>query len=72
MFTPVRHSFALQDVLMFELFQRTYLILFYFHLNQLRNIPAKTYLSGKKRNGLSQRQEGNTLFSGPENELAAI
>ena len=68
MFTPVRHSFALlihkqlsrkatlfQDVLLFELFHKTYLILFYFYLNQLRNFPAKTYRSGKKRIALSQQ-----------------
>ena len=60
-FTLVRHPFALlidkqlsrkatlifQDVLLFELFQETYLILFYFHLTQFKNIPAKTYRSGK-------------------------
>ena len=68
MFTLVRHSFAtlidkqlsrkatllmFQDVLLFELFQRTLpLILFYFHLNQLSNFPTKTYRSE------------NMLFSG--------
>ena len=42
-----------QDVLLFELFQRTLpLILFYFHLNQLSNFPTKTYRSE------------NMLFSG--------
>ena len=33
-----------------------YLILFYFHLNQLGNFPAKTYQSGKKRIARPQRQ----------------
>ena len=75
MFAPVRHSFAsliykqlskkatlmFQDVLLFELFQRTYLIPFYFHINQLRNFPAKTYGSVKKR--IAQRTEGNTQYA---------
>ena len=61
MFTSVRHSFAsltdkkrsrkatlmFQDVLLFEFVKETYLILIYFHLNQLRNVPAISYLSGK-------------------------
>ena len=55
----VRHSFAsliykqlsgkatlmFQDVLLFELIQRTLPNPFLFHLNQLRNFPAKTYSS---------------------------
>ena len=52
-------------VIRFEIFQRTYLNLFYFHLNQLTNFPAKTYQSAKKHIALSQRRESNTLFSGP-------
>ena len=66
MFTQVRHSFSsalidkqlprkatlmFQDALLFELFQRTYLVLFYFHLNQLRIFPAKTYWSLLQRPG---------------------
>ena len=76
MFAPVRHSFAsliykqlskkatlmFQAVLLFELFQRTYLIPFYFHINQLRNFPAKTYSSEKKRIVLAQRQGGQYAF----------
>ena len=78
MFTSVRHSFAslidkklsrkatlmFQDVLLFEFVKQTYLILIYFHLNQLRNVPAKSYLSGKRQFALSQRREGNRFFSG--------
>ena len=68
MFTLVRHSFAFlihkqlsrkttlfQDVLLFKLLHKTYLIVFYFDFNQLRNFPAKTYWSGKKRIALSQQ-----------------
>ena len=39
-----------------------YLIPFYFHLNQLRNFPAKTYRSGKKHIALSQRPGGGIRF----------
>ena len=77
MFTPVKHLFAslidkqlsrkatvmLQDVLLFDVFQQTYLIFFYFHLNVLRNVPAKTYRSGKKRIAFSQRPGGQIRFS---------
>ena len=85
MFTSVWHSFAsiidnqlsrkatlmFQDVSLFELFQQSYLILFYFHLNQVRNYPAKTYGSGKKHITLSQCREGNALFSDPLSSQSA-
>ena len=77
MFTSDRHSFAslidtnlsrkatlmFQDMLLFQFFQQTYLILIYFHLNQLRNVPAISYLSGKAVCPLTAR-EGNRFFSG--------
>ena len=42
-----------------------YQIPFYFHLNQLRNFPAKTYRSVKKRIALAQRLGGQYAFSVP-------
>ena len=35
---------------------------FYFHLNRLRNFPAKTYRSVKKRIALAQRRGGQCAF----------
>ena len=61
-----------QDVLLTSnLSNGHHLILFYFHLNQLRNFPAKTYRSVKKRIALTQRREGNTLLSGPISNQSA-
>ena len=76
MFTTLSHSFAsiinkqlsrkpilmFQDVLLFEIFQQTYLILFYFYLNQLRNVTTKTYQTGKKRIAISHRPRGQYEF----------
>ena len=39
----LKETLIFQDVLFFDIFQRIYLILFYFHSNQLRNVPAKTF-----------------------------
>ena len=60
-----------QDVLLFEIFQQTFLILFYFHLNLLKHFPAKTCRSRKKRFALSQRREGEKAESGPLNNQSA-
>ena len=55
-----------QDVLLFELFIKTYPILFYFHLKSAqKSVPAKTYWSGKKLNGncLKGRQTPSKLVT---------
>ena len=49
-----------QDVLLFELFQRTFFI-FLFFIKIPLNFPDKTYRSVKKRFAIAQR---NTLLSG--------
>ena len=72
LFPPVRHSFAslidkqlsikatLQDVLWFELFQRTYLI-----LNQLRIISRQNVLDRKNMHCPITAPRGQYTFSGP-------
>ena len=48
-----------QDVLLFELFQQTLPNPFLFSfINQLRNVPAKTYTSVQKHIALAQRSGG--------------
>ena len=72
-FTIVRHSFVLQINSFQEkrhwcsrtcycsnVSIKTYLIVFYFHLNQLRNFPAKKYRSGILPS--HNARECNTLF----------
>ena len=43
-----KETLIFQDVLAFDIFQRIYIILFYFHSNHLRNVPAQTCRSLKK------------------------
>ena len=86
MFTSDRHSFAslidtnlsrkatlmFQDMLLFQFFQQTYLILIYFHLNQLRNVcpltaPGRQYVFFR-----TSQQPIRVRRSWPENKLSHI